>query len=266
MIRNLNHRFNEKVSDFRKSKTTYRSMDHLELRGVGLNYTSGDETNRLAKEKVVFEDLNFKFSLDDNFLLDGPMGSGRSSLMKVLAGLLVPENGSYFINDEDILQMSFEEFLPYRLHIGYSFDYGGLLANRTLKDNLLIPLLYHRLAKPNEAEKRVTKLLETFKIMGHENQRPASVSGAMRKATVVARSFVLNPEMLVLDDPFVGLDDEQGKNIVELIFEHRKSFGLRHVFYSTRYERFVKMLGGKSIVLNGSKISHSGDPEAKRMA
>ncbi len=253
MIRNLN----ERISDLRKTKSQFQSMDKLELRDIGLNFRSNDDVS--ASTKMIFNNLSFNFKLDDNYLLEGAMGSGRSSLMKIIAGLLVPDKGAYFINDKNVLDMSFEEFLPYRLHIGYSFDYGGLLANRTLKDNLLIPLLYHRLAGPAEAEKRVSKLLEAFKIMGHEKQRPASVSGAMRKATVVARSFILNPEMLVLDDPFVGLDDEQGKNIVELIYEHRKSFGLRHVFYSTRYERFVKMLGGKSIAIKESRILQSED-------
>ncbi len=266
MIRSLYEKLNEKISNFRKSKTKFQSMDQLELRGVGLSYSSGDEAGHAVKENLVFEDLSFKFRLDDNYLIEGAMGSGRSSLMKVIAGLLVPERGAYFINSEDILKMSFEEFLPYRLQIGYSFDYGGLLANRTLKDNLLIPLLYHRLAKPAEAEKRTYKLLESLKVLGHENKRPASVSGAMRKATVVARSFILNPEMLVLDDPFVGLDDEQGNNIVELINEHRKLYGLRHVFYSTRYERFVKMLGGKSINIQGSKILQNEIEETKRPA
>ena len=251
----------KKFEEFRKVTSAYSSIDKIELRGIGLNYTSNDDGSA-EKHKIVFENLNFDFDVDDNFLLEGSMGSGRSSLMKILAGLIVPQKGSYFINGEDVLQMSFEEFLPYRLHIGYTFDYSGLLANRTLKDNLLIPLLYHKLATQEEAEKRVNHLLEVFKIIGHENQRPASVSGAMRKATVVARGFILNPEMLIMDDPFVGLNDEQGENIVELIKDHRSTKGLRHVFYSTRYERFVKMLGGKSITVKSSNIEN----EVKRSA
>lgn len=251
----------KKFCEFRKVTSTFESIDQIELRGIGLVYNSGDDAS-IEKEKCVFENLNFNFSVDDNYLLEGCMGSGRSSLMKVLAGLLIPQKGSYLINGQDVLQMSFEEFLPYRLHIGYTFDYTGLLANRTLKENLLIPLLYHKLATESEAQERVNHLLDVFKIKGHENQRPASVSGAMRKATVVARGFVLNPEMLIMDDPFVGLNDEQGENIVELIREHRRSKGLRHVFYSTRYERFAKMLCGKSILVRGSTL----EIEAERSA
>ncbi len=253
-----------KFDNFRKSRTTFQSIDRIELKSVCLNYQAGDEA-KPEDEKLVFKDLNFKFDLDQNILMEGRLGSGRSSLMKILAGLLMPTSGSYFINDNDVSQMSFEEFLPYRLFIGYAFDYGGLLANRSLKDNLMIPLVYHDLLSAKEAEDRVAKMLETFKITGHQNQRPASVSGAMRKATVVARSFILHPELLILDDPFVGLDDEQGKNIVDLIFEHRKHHGLRHVFYSTRYERFVKMLGGKTLLLSDSKLV-SSDVDTSRRA
>ncbi len=259
--------FNQKIENFRKSKTDFQTINRIELKSIGLSYLAGDEAGTdQVSQKVVFKDLNYNFDLDQNVLFEGRLGSGRSSLMKLLAGLLMPTTGSYFINDCDVTKMSFEEFLPYRLFIGYAFDYGGLLANRSLKDNLLIPLIYHALLTPSEAEARVKQMIDIFKITGHENQRPASVSGAMRKATVVARSFILRPELLILDDPFVGLDDEQGKNIVDLILEHRKSYGLRHVFYSTRYERFVSMLGGKSLVLSNSQLISSDLDPARRAA
>jgi len=261
------NQFSKKIDALRKSKIAFHSIDRIEFKSIYLQYPTNDDAGMSrAKDKIVFQEMSFNFPTDENILIEGSMGSGRSSLLKLLAGLVIPTRGSYFINDCDFAQMSFEEFLPYRLYIGYAFDYGGLLANRTLRDNLLIPLLYHNQMKSSEAEARVKGMLDVFKITGHENQRPASVSGAMRKATVVARSFILHPEMLILDDPFVGLDDEQGKNIVELIGVHRRQYGLRHVFYTTRYERFVKMLGGRSIVLANSKITGLEKEDVRRPA
>ena len=79
--------------------------------------------------------------------------------MRLLAGLEQPTRGAYLINGKNVGEMSFEESLPYRLAIGYGYDYGGLIHNRTLKDNVLLPLIYHKLVSEKEAH-------EPLKIIG----------------------------------------------------------------------------------------------------
>lgn len=178
----------------------------------------------------------FVFPANQNVLLDGATGEGKSTILKLLAALILPQEGQVKINDLDITDMSFEEFLPLRKRMGYTFDYAGLMANRTLWDNLILPLLYHNEITIDEAEARVSDLMSRFGILNKKDQRPAAVSGGMRKACVVLRAFVMNPEAVFLDDPFVGLSRENCTQLVRLINEHRERHGLKHVFLTTSDE------------------------------
>jgi phospholipid/cholesterol/gamma-HCH transport system ATP-binding protein len=196
-----------------------------------------DVSFHYEKTQPLFADLTIELPPNENVLVIGPSGAGKSVFLKLLAGLLTPVTGLYEINDVNVGDMSFEEFLPFRKRIGYSFDLGGLLANRTIKDNLMLPLLYHNEMSFAEAEARVNELMSLFGIASSQDRRPAAVSGAVRKACNLARAFTLEPEMLILDDPFVGLDREIISNLLKLIERKRSAGRLRHVFFSSRGER-----------------------------
>ncbi len=107
-----------------------------------------------------FDDVNFSFPTETVVWIRGESGAGKSSLLKIMAGLEVPTYGKYMINGKDVGDMSFEEFLPYRLGIGFSFDIGGLINNRTLFDNLMLPIMYHDEMTFKEAQQWVTEILE----------------------------------------------------------------------------------------------------------
>ena len=98
-------------------------------------------------------------------VIRGAQGAGSSTVMQILAGLQTPTLGSYLINGVPVENMSFEEFLPFRLRMGYGFDTGGLLSNRTLFENLVLPLNYHKICSPQEAERRVLALMERFQLI-----------------------------------------------------------------------------------------------------
>lgn len=194
------------------------------------------------KTLTVFKDASCAVPMNCNVLVDGVSGTGRSTFLKILAGLALPSSGSYLINDKDTCQMSFEEFLPYRKKIGYSFDFGGLFANRTLFDNLMLPLLYHNEVSYKEASERVTELMHRFNIWEGRDRRPASVSGGMRKTCVVVRAFVMRPEMILMDDPFVALDPGSIDEVLRLVAEMRKDGSLKHLFLTTREMSWAEKL------------------------
>jgi phospholipid/cholesterol/gamma-HCH transport system ATP-binding protein len=148
-------------------------------------------------EKIKFENVCFKFDGSDPVLksadfefpeneicwIQSEEGQGKSTLLQILAGLQMPQIGQYMLNGGNVREMTFEEFLPYRLKIGYSFDYGGLISNRTLKENLLLPLQYHKILSPKEGHKRVDEILERFDFVKSAKERPAHVPGRLRKLT-----------------------------------------------------------------------------------
>ena len=221
-------------------------IETLEMRNLCFEYDAATP---------VFRGLTMQLPVGENVLVTGVSGSGRSTLLKILAGLVTPTTGHYFINGQDVAEMSFEEFWPVRRQIGYSFDFGGLFNNRTLWDNMMLPLLYHGEIPYKEAEERVRLLSQKFGFYEARDRRPASVSGGARKACVVARSFVMHPEFLLMDDPFVGLDQEQVQLVVDLIATFRKQGRLKHVFFTSRDEKMAEHLNYQRLVVTPESLS-----------
>ncbi len=195
-------------------------IQNLRIENLGFAY-SGSE--------FVFQNLNAEFPSNKISLIVADFGRGRSTLMQILAGLLPVTEGHYFINSVPIEDMSFEEFLPYRLRIGYAFDLGGLLHNRTLLENLTLPLAYHKVCSLPEAEERAFESLRNFKIEKFANQRPSMVQPMVRKLVVLLRSLIHEPELLLLDDPGLGLTPDYTQIFYETITKLRSLGKIPHV-------------------------------------
>jgi len=215
-----------------------------------------------AGSQPIFDDLTCDLPLGKNIFVAGQSGSGQSTFLKLLAVLVQPQSGHYYINDLDTTEMSFEEFLPIRLKIGYSFDFGGLIANRTLQENLILPLLYHKICAEEEAIERARKLAEHFSFVRQEHKRPAMVSGGLRKLICVLRAFILNPEMVVLDDPFTGVGADISRKIVRMIQERREAGDLKHVFLVSREETWVRELNCETLLISRNAVRYQEERAA----
>lgn len=195
-------------------------------------------THQLEDGQLVFDNIQVSLPLNEIVYFEG-VGGGRSMLLKMLAGLIMPTSGSVVIDGLELSQLSFEEFLPTRLKIGYSFEFGGLLNNRTLRENLLLPIQYHSVLTHEEANQRVDELLARFELTKVAHLRPSSTSGSQRKACIVARAFALKPEMVLLDEPFAGLTSASIHYLKKFIIEELEAGTLKHVFVSTQNSREV---------------------------
>lgn len=230
-------------------------------------------------DSLSFEEVTFQYEGQDpllkNCTFDFPMngivwfkaseGAGKSSLLQLLAGLVSINSGKYWINELDAAQMSFEEFLPYRLSIGYSFDYGGLINNRSIFDNLTLPLLYHKMIPESEARERVTEILNHFDITKFAHERPAHVPGRVRKLACILRALVLRPEVLLMDDPSVGLGQETVYKFVDYIHQMRKDGYAKHIFLSSYDEKFMNLLDYQIVHLSDGQLYLQQIEGEKRM-
>lgn len=208
----------------------------------------------------ILMNTDFEFPTNENVLIQSIQGAGKSTLLQILSGLIIPKSGRYLINDDNVTEMSFEEFLPYRLSIGYTFDYGGLINNRTIYDNLMLPLLYHKLVDQTEANRRVMDVIKLFDLEKFKDERPAHIPGRVRKISCLLRPMVMHPQMLLLDDPSVGLGHETGAKFIDLISKHRAERGLKHVFISSYDEKFMSQINHITVHLdNGLLYYHQLD-------
>ncbi|HVK61695.1 MAG TPA: ATP-binding cassette domain-containing protein [Bdellovibrionales bacterium] len=224
-------------------KPDYSMIDtikSLRFEGMSFGYSS---------ERRIFENVTCEIPVDRIVMIEGERGGGQSTLLKLIGVLMQPHSGAFLVNGLNTTHMSFEEFLPIRRLISYTFDYGGLFANRTLRDNLTLGLLYHKSLSFDEANEQAQRMAEHFGFQRQIDERPAAVSGGLRKLTCVLRSFMMNPEMLVMDDPFMGLDTESATKVINIIHERREAGQMKHVFFTSRDEFWPKKLGYDSLVL-----------------
>lgn len=216
------------------------------------SYQLRDVTFQYAESGTVFKDLTMTLPMNTIVHITGPRGHGQSTLLKVLAMVAEPSRGGVLINGQNASEMSFEEFLPWRLEIGYTFEMGGLLANRTLLDNLMLPHLYHNLSEPDAIREEIRNVAKRFRFEGVLDRRPATVSGGLRKLITILRPVLLRPSFLVMDDPFSGLDSETSRELKKMIFEYRERSEIETIYFTSRDEMWPsRMESGQLWVENG---------------
>ena len=179
-----------------------------------------------------------------------PGGGGRSLLLRILAGLARPQSGKYLINGENVLEMSFEEFMGYRLSIGYGFDMGGLLNNKTLSENLLLPLEYHKLIPSDEARERVQGAMEMFGMTRTQDLRPYSVSGSQRKLTCMIRALIHWPQVAFLDDPITGIKEDNLNDLLYYVEESLATRGLKQIFFTSESPAIAERLKAEELLIS----------------
>lgn len=206
------------------------------------------------EDRPVIKTCDMQLPMNSVVRINGPSGSGKSTLLKLIAGLIEPNSGDYLINGLPFNQMSFEELIPYRLRIGYGFEYGGLINNRTIAQNLLLPIQYHNLMDADEAEAHVKFIIETFGLERSANYRPSAVSGGQRKLACIARAFVMNPQLLILDEPTHGLNERSIEILCNFIKNKMDQGIIRHVFLTTENRQLKDTIVNKDLVIQDSKL------------
>lgn len=207
----------------------------------------------------VFSDLSFQFPLNDVLWLKGESGSGKSLLTKILCGLVEPTSGEYILNGRSVNEMTFEEFLPLRCNMGYSFEFGGLLNNRTILQNLLLPNEYHNydFGTPDNLVAHLAEYMQIFGLNKVAHERPSAIIGGLRKSACVARAFVHEPELLLLDDPTTGLSEEIKSRLRDLILRKKAKGEIKHVIVATNDVEFMKALNPLMIEVTADQLQQT---------
>jgi phospholipid/cholesterol/gamma-HCH transport system ATP-binding protein len=198
---------------------------------------------------VWFKNVNLKFTPGDTVVMRGE--AVASHLLKMIAGLTPPTEGQVLINGIDIHEMAFEEFLPIRLNIGYSFNLGGILNNRTIKENLMLPFLFHG-ASHDFAEKEVREILERFDMTRYQDIRPAGVPGVVRKLCCIGRALAITPQVLLMDDPTSSMKPYAVQGLRDWVTERRREYPL-FLLVASEHDELFKNDDHKTVV-----IEHGG--------
>lgn len=219
---------------------------------TGLSFK--DLSFQYQTENALLSDCTFDWPVGSALLFTGDSNGGKSSIFKLLAGLLQPVSGAYVINGQPVGQMSFEEFLPLRLKIGFSFDLGGLINNKSLFENLMLPLLYHNFYPVDSCEQKVNSLLELFHLKPVSHMRPSMISGSQRKLACVLRALVHEPEWVLLDDPFTGLSEEAVSKLQQLLSDLRQDQKLKQIWISAVNQTTTSFQFDHQVILHDRRL------------
>jgi phospholipid/cholesterol/gamma-HCH transport system ATP-binding protein len=185
---------------------------------VGVEIRVEHLTKRFGRQ-TIWEDVSLTLPAGEISVLLGPSGTGKSVFLKTLIGLLKPENGSIVIDGKDITKVREKELYEVRKLFGVLFQDGALFGSQNLYDNIAFPLREHTRKTEREIRDIVLDKMEIVGLSGAEKKLPGEISGGMRKRAGLARALVLNPEILLFDEPDSGLDPVRTAYLNQLIVD-----------------------------------------------
>jgi phospholipid/cholesterol/gamma-HCH transport system ATP-binding protein len=208
-----------------------------------------EHVSKTFGSRKVLDDVSFKVGEGEALCIMGRSGTGKSTTLKLMIGLLRPDSGKVCIGSEDIAHSEEEDLTRVRRHMGFLFQSAALLDSFTLGDNLALPL--RRLDKsksPAEIEEAVDETLERVGLNLDKAKMPSELSGGMRKRAGLARALVLHPKLLLVDEPSSGLDRITASEIDELLLKVKKEYNATLVIV-THDVRGARRVGDRIAVL-----------------
>jgi ABC-type lipoprotein export system ATPase subunit len=202
-----------------------------------------------AGRTYVLRRITFDVEEGEFITIMGPSGSGKSTLLHILGMLDGAWDGEYYFWDKSVHKMNTKQRNElHKLNIGFVFQAYHLLDNLTVYENLEIPLSYRNI-KRSERQAMVADILDRFQIVGKKDLYPNQLSGGQQQLVAVARAVIMNPKMILADEPTGNLHTAQGKEIMELFTELNKDgttiIQVTHSELNASYSRrIIKLLDG----------------------
>ena len=193
----------------------------------------------------------------------GPSGTGKSVLLKHIVGLLHPDRGSVFFDDERIGDMQEQQLVAMRKKVGFLFQMGALFDSMSNEQNIEFPLIEHTDMKRDDRREAVARVLKLVGLDGIQKKMPADVSGGQRKRVALARAIVLEPKLVLYDEPTTGLDPIRADVINELICSLTTRLGISSIVVNARHAE-CEQIADRMVLLYQGRIVCDGTPEAFR--
>jgi phospholipid/cholesterol/gamma-HCH transport system ATP-binding protein len=216
----------------------------------------------LAFDEPVLEDVSFSVLPGETVAVVGESGTGKSTILKLMLRLLVPDSGQVCIDGQDITGLSFDEALAVRQKMGMVFQGAALFDSMTVFENVAYPVREHTDLSEEEIEQRVREKLQFVDLDPERvmEQFPAELSGGMRKRVGIARGMANNPELMLYDEPTSGLDPLTTNTITRLIAKLQRELHVTSVVVSHDMTS-VSRMSSKIALLHDRHVVFFGTPE-----
>jgi phospholipid/cholesterol/gamma-HCH transport system ATP-binding protein len=210
----------------------------------------------------VLKGISLNLSKGQNLVIVGRSGTGKSVLIKCVVRLLWPDAGSINVLGKDVLALPENELNELRIRIGYLFQEGALYDSMSLEENLLFPLKRNRPdLSHKEMQERIKIALENVDLSEASEKMPSELSGGMRKRASLARTLILNPEIILYDEPTTGLDPYTSREISELIVRIQEKYNASSIVV-THDMKCARTVSDQISILHDGQFIASGSFDA----
>ncbi len=211
-------------------------------------------------QKTVLDGVSLKVEPLDRLVIMGQSGSGKSTILRLILGILQPTGGEIFFKQFEITRLKRRKLQQVRTHIGMVYQYSALLSSRNVRDNIALPLEELTRKSNAEIDRIVDEKLELVDMIDSKTQMPSELSGGMRKRISLARALVMDPELILFDEPSAGLDPVISSVIDELIISLSERSRVTSVIVTHEMESAFR-IGTRMAMLYQGKIIEDGTPE-----
>lgn len=212
------------------------------------------------EDHTVLKSIDLEIPTGESFVIVGPSGQGKTTLLKVMAGLVTPQNGRVFVEQKEWITLSRKERLAVLKKVGILFQKNALFDSLTCVQNISFPLRETTPLSDWEITKKAEYFLDAVGIPHARDLYPDEISGGMQKRLGIARALALDPEIIFYDDPTAGLDPITSRKIIELILKLKKEKGSTIVAITNDMNRAFQMADRIGVVVDQELII-TGTPE-----
>jgi polar amino acid transport system ATP-binding protein len=209
-------------------------------------------------QQIVLKNVNIDLDNVHTLALIGPSGGGKSTLLRIIAGLEKPDSGTLYLNDREIIFRE-TELMAHRRSVGTVFQAFNLFPHLTALQNITLPLEKVHQYKAAEARQVAEIILERFGLSEHGHKPPAQLSGGQRQRVAIARAISIKPKLLLFDEPTSALDPEMTAEVLEVIEELREEG--RDLVLVTHQMGFAHRVADQIGLLSNGQIVECGPPE-----
>lgn len=237
------------------------NRENKETTKTGSNNEVIVEMNHVKKSfgnNEVLKDINFKLKKGENLVVLGKSGTGKSVLIKCIVKLIEADDGKLNVFDKSINGLDEKELNGLRTKIGFLFQSGALYDSMTVRENLEFPILRNSRSTPQEEiDKRVQEVLANVGLEDAAGKMPAELSGGMRKRISLARTLILNPELMLYDEPTTGLDPITAQEISKLILEVQEKYKTTSIII-THDIKCAEITSNRIMIIDGGEFVAEG--------
>lgn len=214
--------------------------------------------------RIIFSDIDLSIPRGKITAIMGPSGCGKTTLLRLIGGQLKPKGGKIHVNGESVSGLTRTRLYELRRKMGILFQSGALFTNLNVFENIAFPLREHTRLPDFMVRDIVLMKLQSVGLRGAADLMPSQLSGGMARRVALARAIALDPELIMYDEPFTGLDPIALGVIIKLICDLNRALGMTTILVSHDVQEVMRIADYIYLIASG-KIIGQGSPEALQL-